>query len=218
MNPKRKKATTRILSLMKDLDPSGENAKFYKRALAKMSDAQFTQYMKDLRDHKASLFIMLPNMKNSVDMNYVGNIYAKYGINLRERIWLTDNEGNEYLSPKAYPVLNLPVRRVSQFLKHKISLPESDTEISSTTGQVTGKDASSRMTGVETKLLMSKGLDAAALELVSIRGGDTEGYFQMRTQIINDGMVSLEDVKGSKARSVTVAGVYMNSLHLEHNL
>jgi len=220
MNAKRKKVEAYLFKVLDDIDSTGANSKLYRTMFKKMSDTKFDQLMKKIRDGETRLFIMLPNMKNDLTMNDIVELAKKYAVDLYERVYLSDSQtGREYLTNKTYLILNLPVRRVKQYLFNKISLPESDSNVNLLTGQVINEDKGAKITDVETKILANKGLDTTLVELLKMRGGDTSLYQEAKRQIEETGDVSWEDLDiNSMTKSVVIAGMFLEALMLEHNL
>lgn len=220
MDAKRKTAESKILKIMSKIDTSGENTKYYKKVFKTMTDTSFKSYMTALKNKEASLFVMLPNDGNNVTMSDIIGVCEDVGLDIKEHVVRIDRATKrKYKSPNKYMMFNLPVRRVKQYLFNKISLPDSDSKIAAASGQVMNDDASARITGIETKLLVNKGLKMSTTELLKMRGGDVEAYQQMKLQAEATGEVNMSDIDmTTRPRSTVVAGLYLNALHLEHNL
>jgi hypothetical protein len=203
---------------MSDIDSTGKNTKLYKKLFKQMSDREFDSYMRDIRDGEGKLFIMLPNMKNSVTMNDIMDVAKKYNVKTHSRLVM--NSGNRKYKPdKKVLMLKLPVRRVKQYLFNKISLPDADNKVNILTGQVMNEDKGAKITDIETKILANKGLDEAIIELIKIRGGDTKAYQEAKRVIEETGSLSWNDLEiDSTTRSVVIAGMFLNGLMLDHNL
>ena len=116
-------------------------------------------------------------------------------------------------------IIKLPIRRLAQYLFHKISLPEGDNHINPTSGQVIAPDKGSALSAIETQILASKGLNMSVLEMIKIRGGDNNAYISMKHAIEETGSTSMSEIpmKG-QARSVTTVQCYFHSLGLDSNI
>jgi hypothetical protein len=219
MKSKRKKVESYIYSLMNKLDSSKNTTNIYKNLFKMMSDKQFQSFMEGIRDGDIRLIVILPNMKNDLKMNDIERIAEEYKVQIFDSLLFTSSTGRKYTTNKKYLILNLPVRRVKQYLFNKISLPESDERVNVLTGQVMPPDKGSKITDIETKILANKDLDTTILELIKLRGGDTKAYQEMKRLIEDNGTVSWDELSlDSTTKSVVVAGMYLNSLMLEHNL
>jgi len=217
---KRKKVESYILTLMKKIDPSKYNFGMYSKLFEGMNDKEFDSYMVSLREKETSLFMISPNMKPRLKMNEIVELAKEYGVELFQRIFLIDpNTKRKYLTNKKYMILDLPVRRVKQYLFGKLSLPESDSHINALTGQVIPPDKGSALANIEVQILASKNLDKSLLEMVKVRGGDTKAYSQFKHQLEEEGRTSLaETPMDSRPRSVITTGIYLNAMMFEHNL
>lgn len=220
MSDKRKKATDHILKHVSLMDPSGTNTKRYKEMFDKMGDAQFDQYMKDLRDKKVKLALYVPNMKIPLKITNILKTADALNLEFFERLKLTDEvTGQPYLTPNKYLVLKLPVRRARQFLLHKLSVADSDKKIDALTGQVSRPDKASSISFVESQLLYSRGLSKTLDEFVKIRGGDIHAFSTFKQQLEETGSVRLESIDPTTVpRSAVVMGVVLKCMLLDNNL
>lgn len=215
----RKLAEEHILKTITLMDPSGFNTEKYKKFFSSMSDTQFDDYMKKLRDKKVKLTIYAPNLK--VFLKNADLLKAANSLNLKlfERLKLKDEiTGTEYITPHKYLVLKLPVRRARQFLMHKLSVAESDKKIDVLTGQVTKPDQASSISFVEAELLHSRGLDSTLLEFMKVRGGDIHAFASMKQQLEDNGEVHLASIdQASVPRSAIVMKIVLQCMYLDNN-
>lgn len=220
MDPKRKRAQDKIIRTMNILDPSGDNGKRYAEMFDNMSDAQFKTFMSNIRDGKEQLFVYAPNMKNTITMRSIRNAADDIGLQLFERVYIKDEvTGKTYLTPHRYPILKLPIRRVSQYLMKKLSVPEGDSKTDLLTGQVIRPDKGSSVSLIEMQTLHGKGLDKTIIELIKPRGGDIHAYAELKSQLEETGSANLSDMNiDSSPRSVTVADIYLKGMHLDNNM
>ena len=217
---KRKTAEDKIYKTIDLIDPSNTNSKRYKSIFSKMSDGDFNNFMKDLKENKRKLFIYAPNMKLNLKVNDLLKAADSLGIKLFEKIKIWDNIGKRYfLTPKEYLILPLPVRRVKQFLMDKMSIPESDKKLDLYTGQVVQPDKGSSVSTTGMTTMTSKGLHKTVVELMTIRGGNPEAYAQMSASLVETGSAFVSDSDpDSRVRSVEVASAYLKAIHIDNNL
>lgn len=199
---------------------NSENAQRYIKMIDGMSDAQLTAFMKRLRDKQEQIFVFAPNLKNSITQDSIRKTAKVTGTKLFERVHMRDPvSGKEYLTNHEYLIIQMPIRRVKQFLMDKLSVPESDKKVDLLTGQVIKPDKGSSVSLIETQLIMDKGLDKAVLELIKVRGGDINAYAEYSAQIAETGSVSLENLSmDSVPRSAVVASAYLKAMHIDNNI
>jgi len=219
MNAKRKKVQDYILKIMKLIDKTNTNYNYYVDFFKKMSDTQFDQYMKLIRDRKMQLYVYFPNLKVPMVMEDFLKAAKETGTKIFHRLKIKDKATGEiFLTEEEYPVLVVSVRRLQQFLDKKMSVPDSDTTIDGLTGQVTGDDRSSGLSNPEIQCLFARGLNKTLEELIKVRGGDIHAYGEFKRQAEEIGTVSMERIsKNSKTRSVVIADVLMRGMHLDTN-
>lgn len=218
MTPKRKKAQDRILAVVKDLDETGTNTKYYTELFAKLSDKEFDDYMKRIRDKTDVLAYYAPNMMHKNDTNKLLALCRKYGIKLFERLRLYNTEADAYYyTPRKFLVLQLPVRRFSQFVDHKLSVAESDKRIDMLSGQVTKPDQAATISQIEIQTLYARGLKSTIRELAKYRGGDVVAFGEFKRELEEHGSATVSQETGSVARSAVTLDVLYSGMHIETN-
>jgi len=220
-NPKRKKVEDYILKNVGQLDRSGLNVKRYKELFAKMDDNLFDRWMQEIRDdRKKVLTFQAPNMKVTVEFEDIFEVADRIGLKLFERIKLWDSTTKRYFTtPQEYMIVMLPARRLKQYLKSKISIPESDTVTDLFTGQVIKPDKGSSVSLVEIQTMFSKGLTQTITEVANVRGGNIHSYAAMKAQLEETGEAHLSDLdQGNRVRSSVVVNSYLTSLLLQSNI
>lgn len=218
MTPKRKKVQDYIIKSLEKIDQ--DNAKFFKEKFNQMSDQEFDKFMNALKNQDTNIFVYLPNMKKSITNNKVFELAKEFNVIYKDKIKFKDNNtGRHYYSNHEYIILELPVRRVIQYVMGKIGLPESDRRISKLTGQVIKPDKGSKISLIEAQFIAYKNLEASFVELVKFRGGDIHGYQQYKQQILNSGTVYLSslDQDTSRPRSVKTLDAYFKAMHIDMN-
>lgn len=221
MTDKRAKIEEYILNIMRDFDAyGGKNVERYTQMFKRMSDADFDRFMHQLKEGKTQISCMLPNHTSSLTTNGVMDIADKYNVPVFSRINLHDpHTGRKYPTKYKALVLNLPVRRLSQYLFHKISLPDGDQHINPVTGQVIPPDKGAALSAIETQILASKGLTTSILELIKVRSGDLNAYRPMKFGIEETGDISMNDIPLSgQPRSAITAQCFFHAMMLDSNL
>lgn len=218
---KRKKIEAHILQVMKLAEPKTLiNYNRYKEKFTKMSDQDFAEWMDNLDKGNIQVEIYSANMKNPLTTNDLFTAADYVGVEVMKRISIWDNAAKRYYTPKhAYPVLELPARRLKQYLEDKRSVPEGDSKLDAFTGQVVRPDKGSSVSPVEMQTYVQKGLHKSVIELMNIRGGNTEMYAAYKGALEESGNASLSELDvTSRARSVDVLKAYLAASHIENNL
>lgn len=216
----KQKLIDKILDIFHTVEPEDTNVKRMKSFLENMTVQEFDKYIQYLKSGDTQIFMYAPNVKTTIKQTNILKAAKKLGVLIQERIWMTDIvTGKRYLTPNKYVILKLPIRRVSQFLLHKMSMPESDKTIDVLTGQVTGDDRASSITQVEIQALFARDLKNTLIELVKVRGGDISAYADFKQQLSETGEISLQALDtSSTARSVVITSVFLKSMMLDNNL
>lgn len=193
---KRKVVEKMILDFVSDVDKSGLNKERYIDIFKNMSDAQFNNYMTKMKDGEASLVIFTPIGK-SKGITVANNIKVskKYKLPLFERLRVTGDGKFPYTPEQEYLILELPLRKQSQDLEKKISVPAHNRVIDYRTGQPTGASKGSSLSQPELRSLNSLGLHNSIEEMFRFRGGDQGGFRAYNASILQTGGVSLNNIK-----------------------
>lgn len=220
MNAKRKQVTDHILKHIVLMEPSGFNTKRYENMFSQMTDAQFDQYMKDIRDKKVKLSLYVPNMKIILKVENLLKAADSLKLQLFERLKMIDEVTKKrYLTTNKYLVVKLPVRRARQFLMHKLSVPDSDKHLDALTGQVTQGDKASSLSFVEAQLIYARGLDKVLDEFVKVRGGDIHAFSNFKQQLEEGGNAKLSAIDPNTIpRSTVVMATILKCMLLDNNL
>lgn len=155
-----------------------QNVQFYKDKFAKMSDKDFEQFVTDLESGKIALSIVEPNfsdksVKTDEEIMAIGE---KYGHKYIQHLYVEGKDDlPSYKTPVAYPVFLVPIRRASQLLSKKISVPPHSKVRDLLTGQVTGESKGATVSGPEFQFLAAMEADNSAVEMAKYRAGDARG-------------------------------------------
>lgn len=211
-----------ITTYIEKLLPGSDNKAIYDKLLSEMTDKQFDQFINGIDEGSIRLAIIAPNLaenKLTIEKNLA--IADELGHEFFERIWIdSGNEVPAYLSPIAYLVVDLPLRRQAQLLVKKISIPEDNKSIDDFTGQPTGKSKGSKISYPEVQILAAFNLDQSLTELMKFRGGDVAGFNAMNNSISKTGGVSLKSIEelGTTVRSTETLHAFLTSMHLENTI
>lgn len=212
-----------IVSYINKILPDKSNEPLYRGMFKRMSDKDFSQFIEDLKTEKKQLVIICPNFKGKEGLNVSRNIKIakELGLNFFKRIWIPADENHpKYLTPVPYMVVDLPVKRVSQLLDKKMSIPEDQDSVDILTNQPTGKSKGARISYPEIQVLAANGLDSCISELIKMRGGDEGGFRALNASLKNTGHVDLDVLKqySTGVESTRTLKVILTGCHLKNNL
>lgn len=216
----RKQAEEFILEFMKDIDPSMYNYEKYKNIFKDMDDKDFDEYMRKIRDKKASLVIFKPMYKANITVENNLKVADKYGIKLFERLKIINDNKMSYMTDIEYLILKLPYRRQSQNLVKKINIPKDNKVIDELTFQPTGDSKGAKISFPELQVLIGMGLENTIEELIKYRGGDKNGFMYYNTAFMKFGRVSLKSLSyfSSGVKSTKLLKIYLLGMHIKSSL
>lgn len=219
----RKQAEKIIIDIVEAILPGGGNKQIYETYFSKMDDATFDRWMHDINSGKERPFIYVPNgteHKLNNERNFA--LAKKLGHEFFERIWVDqqDPARPKYLTNVKYIVLELPLRRQSQLLIKKLSVPENNKSIDQVSGQAAGKSRATKISYPELQFLMGMNLPNSLVELMKFRGGDKGGFNAMNRTISSDGTVTLKAINhlATGVESTKTLSAYLTSMHLRNTL
>jgi len=222
MTNKREKVETYIVELMSQIDKKfgSKNGERWKKLFKSMSTKEFDDFMHALKNKDTQIDALLPNSTTHITTNDVIDLAKKRKVPIFSKVYFHDmHTGRKYLTKYEMLILTLPVRRLSQYLFHKISLPDGDNHVNPVSGQVIPPDKGASLSAIETSVLASKGLETSIIELLKIRGGDMNSYRAMKYTIEEQGEVSMADIPlTGRPRSAITAGRYLHAMGINSNL
>jgi hypothetical protein len=220
--PNRAKAEQYIIDSINEILGDNSNEELYKTMFKNMSDKDFDTFIKDLESQEKYLVVIVPNMgktKLSVERNL--SIAKKIGVKFFQRVWFSqDNSQEKYLSPIPYLVFDLPIRRQSQLLDKKMSIPEDQNSVDIFTNQPAGKSKGGKVAYTELQVLTALGLDNCIIELIKMRGGDEGGYRALTKSLKETGKVNLNVLKqyATGVQSTRTLKTFLTGAHLQNTL
>lgn len=218
----RKAAEAIIVEFVDKIAPGTENANIYRKIFGTMDDKAFDNFMTALETGKQKLAVIVPNfskVKLSIDRNY--EIAKELGHEFFQRLWIQGKDDTPtYLTPNKYMVLDLPVRRASQLLTKKISVPKHNRVIDSLTGQPTGESKGAKISYPELQVCAAMGLEYSMVELMKYRGGDARGQAALNGMLSKYGRVNQAAISGfaSGVESTATVKTFLTCAHLKSTL
>jgi hypothetical protein len=222
MAGKRKETEAFIYKYIEELLPNGGNTTIYKQLFANMSDEDFDVFMKDLESGKTILTIIAPNLSETslnVDRNLA--IAEELGHEFFQHIWIEgEDDTPTYLTPVKYLVVDLPVRRASQTLVKKISVPDDSKTVDTLTGQPTGESKGAKISYPELQLCAAMGLENTMVELMKFRGGDVKGNMAINVMLSKYGTANLKTLSNysSGVESTRTLKTFLTCMHLKSTI
>lgn len=211
-----------IIENIKAILPNCSDVERYQAYFKSLNDAEFGQYIDDLKTGKKFLTITAPNFGSenlSLERNFA--LADKLGHDFFHRLWVKGEEGMpSYLTPVKYLVVSLPFRIPSQRLDKKKSIPVSQRVTNALTGQPTGDSKGASISYPEIRVCAAMGLDNSLVELLKYRGGDQRGYAAFNASLIRTGRASQDALKyfASGVESTARLKTFLTACHLGNTL
>lgn len=192
----RKHVEDYLYKFLKDLTHDDYNSNYYKSKLASMSDKQLETYLKSLVAGEDKISITIHNF-GKAKLTTENNL--KLAKEMKVEIFKKMLVGNPYSemvyeTPNKFMIIDVPVRRVSQRQKKKISVAKDSNSVDMLTKQPSGDSASRSLSLIETQLLLAIGLPSTVKELGKVRGGDEGAYRAMLSLLNSQGGVKMSDL------------------------
>lgn len=225
----RKKYEEKLYQLLDDFDPSHFNSNKYRKAFAKMSNAEFINMAKTMLDPDHDDFIfsidineMDRDNKDELTLEKVRKISEKWKIPLEEYVIMPFRNPEDPQHPMVtltpIPIVYCQIRRFfQQMLQHKNAISNDNAKINPITGQVTGEDKTASTTNVQTYALTVTNEKKALKEFLGPRADDTVSKQQMLTEIERTGTVRLDDldIKTHNKQSINTVETFMRAACLD---
>lgn len=223
MKVNREAAIKELLDGLRMISPNNPDIPRYEALLSKMSLTELVKFMQDLKDDKINLSLTIPNFSKVFhhSIEHAVAVSDKMKIPLFQRLWEGAREGMPaYLSPIPRFVGYVTVRLASQRLAKKMSIPTSQKNINSLTGQVTGASKGAAISAPELRVCASMGLNNTMVELMKFRGGDNRGAAALTASLVKTGRASVAALSyfASGVESTATLKAYLTACHLKNNL
>lgn len=218
---KNRKATEAfIIEHIEALTPGSNNASIYRDMFKNMSDEDFETYMSGLETGKIHLSIIEPNFDDSVTVENNLQLAEKLGHDFFEHIWIEDDDGITYLTPIKYMVIDLPLKRMSQLLTKKVSIPTDTKTVDRLTAQFAGSPKGAKISYPELQIAAAMDLDSSMEELMKYRGGDQRGKVAYENMLSKIGKANLDALRkhSSGVQSTKALKTLLTAAHLQSTL
>lgn len=222
-NPKRAAVQQLILKFIDRIVTGKENTKLYEELFKSMNDKQFDEFMNKLKNKEATLSIIVPNgdKRFKVDLENNFKLAKELGFDFFQRLNVGEKDNiPAHTTNKKFMVLKLPVRRASQLLTKKISIPQDASVVNVLTGQVTGESKGSKLSNPEVQILLGIGMKDSIKELMKIRGGDLGSKRAMDLLLFKEGDASQTTINQYQTGVVSKKTLksYFYAMHLRNTL
>lgn len=211
-----------ILSNIAKLTPGTKNADIYKDKFSKMSDKQFDEFIQQLKNGEIKLSVILPNYSDqSISIKNNLKLAEELGHDFFQRLWIEGKDDTPtYLTPVKYMVVDLPLRRASQMLTKKISVPDHNKVVDALSGQPTGDSKGARLSYPEAQICSAMGLEDSVIELMKFRGGDLKGNIALNSMLSKYGAANQKVLNqfSSGVESTKTLKTFLTCCHLKNNL
>jgi hypothetical protein len=218
----RKQTEKEIMDLMDMLDPSGFNRKKYEQIFKDMSDRDFKEYMTKISKGEATLVFFAPLDKEpKLTTRKLLDIGKKLDIPFFERLIVSGEKGApDYETEIEYLVIDLPIKRQSQNLVKKISVPDHNKSIDQLVYQPTGESKGAKVSYPELQILVSMGLEHSIDELIRFRGGDKTGWMAYNSMFMRFGTANLKTLNhySTGTESTKTLKAYLRAMHVSDTI
>lgn len=223
MNAKRKQVEEYVLKYIGKIVTGEDNLNLYKDMFKRMNDKEFDQWMRDIRDKKRTLSIVIPNgdKKNKVSVENNLKVAKELKVEFFQPLKVTGQKDTpDYTTTNKFFICKLPLRRAAQLLSKGISVPENSKITDTLTGQVTSDSRSSKMTYPEIQVLLGMGMNATLREILKLRGGDLGAANAMNQSLTKIGKVNQQAINqySTGVVSTKTLKAYLNGIHLKSTL
>lgn len=220
---KRKKIEKLVIDVLTAVDPSKRNVKKWQETFASMSDKEFDQFCKTLKDDNEFLTLDVVEYEGAPTLETFEAGAKVLGIPLFERVAMPHSTMDKSkVQWTKHPVLvgYCNVKRPQQAIIKKNGASTSIEKRSPITGQVTGEDKNGRETDLENSMMVAMGADAILKELNGFRADDMHAKAQAYSLASSDGYLRLEDLDNDLANKTTLntADVYFIGMGLKSDL
>lgn len=219
----RKQATDFIASIFDKMEKGkGKNAERLRKELESMTEAQFAEFADQIKNRQEYFTFIAPvGQRPVLDKKHMMDVGTKeLGIEWRQQLWHVDRHGNRTLTPKKALVMMLPVRRQSQRLDKKRSIPENNDVVDTMTHQPTGPSKGSAISLNQQHVMLSQALNNTTVEFIKFRGGDSKGLDAYNNSMYQKGTVSLNEIMpyAGGVRAKQNLSLFLTAMHLENEL
>lgn len=219
MNAKRRKVEELTYKTFDILDPTGTNTDYWKKTFAKMSDAQFTKWLKQKFPYR---FQMRP-FEIEPDVHTIKKALDFLGVPMVERVAMPylyeDSQGRPVWS-KPSLVGYIHIKKPKQFIikKNHMTIDLSSRDMKS--GQLTGDSKTARQSDREFEAFQVMNLKHSTTEFLKIKGDAMNAKQQAYNQVNLTGDVRLEDlnIDATDSLSKHMVNAYLVGSHLITNI
>lgn len=186
------------------------NSSKYRAIWEKMTDAEFEQFMLDVRanqDKKQIAYFEIEEFERDIKLSNVEKCADFMRVPLYEYVAVPDVTGdpdNVVVTPEPVPVGYAHYKRMPQTTLKKTSLNTNVSKRNPLTGQVTSQEKTARNTDVESYALTAIGAKNALREFQGPRGDDPVMENEMMQAIATDGAVSMSQLTSDPKNKVAL--------------
>lgn len=223
---KREEGEAVVLSVMKELDPTGKNADGYKKMFATMSDTKFENFLKSLfNDFNLNFNMVMVDYEQEMKFEYAEKAAKIINIPLEEHVILphVNMDIENPMVTKETCITGFHIeKRMEQTNRKKNSTSIGTSERSALTGQVVGHDKNGRNTDTENSAHTVLGGEAIAKEMNGFRADGMKRKNAAYASILNKGYVELnevEEVAGIEDRiALQTLDAFYKGMHIQTDL
>ena len=216
----RNKCEKLIYDCMNKLDPTGQNAEFYKKKFAKMNDNEFYKFFQQDFPLKfqTKVFEIDPKIEDIIDtLQDILKVPVTESLNMP---FLYKNKNGEAVKTKNVLVVYLPLKRLKQMVQKKQGFSVNISKRDYRTGLLIDIDKNGNSTDREFESLVVYGLDHTLSELSTYRADAMQAKSKFYAEVNAKGMVSQKEVEVENSDSIArnLISSYLIGCHINSNL
>lgn len=216
----RQKCEKLIYDCMNKLDPTGQNAEFYKKKFAKMNDKQFYDFFSQDFPLKfqTKVFEIDPKIEDIIDtLQNILHVPVTESLNMP---FYYENKDGEAVKTKDVLVVYLPLKRLKQMVQKKQGFSVNISKRDYRTGLLIDIDKNGNSTDREFESLVVYGLDDTLTELSTYRADAMTAKSKFYAEVNAKGMVSQKEVDVDNDDSIAknLISSYLLGCHINSNL
>lgn len=216
----RSKCEKLIYDCMNKLDPTGQNAEWYKKKFAKMSDSEFKKFFEQDFPLKfqTKVFEIDPRIEDIISvLENILHVPVSEELNMP---FLYRNKDGVAVKTKPALVVYLPLKRLKQMVQKKQGFSVNIAKRDYRTGLLIDTDKNGNSTDREFESMVVYGMDETIHELSTYRADAMNAKSKFYADINTKGMVYQRDIDVEDDDSIArnLISAYLLGCHINSNL
>ena len=160
-----------LTAVIVNKDILDKNINLFVNYIDSKTDAELDIIIEKIKSRELILPVIIPNGSNAVSYENNMSLIESLKMGLHKKIGIV-RDGETTMSPIPRLIMNVPIKKPSQLLEKKRSIPDDQNTKNIMTQQVTGPSKSMSVTSPEIPLMLGNGQYLSIREAIKYRGGD----------------------------------------------